>query len=73
MSFQKSEVLILLCRIAWGLTSNLPESTYACNPVTTRGASTKLSGTKDGRLVYTNGKIVIVRSRVMARSIEPLT
>ncbi|KAG8997571.1 WD40 repeat-like protein [Tulasnella sp. JGI-2019a] len=34
---------------------------YACNPSTARGASTKLSGTKDDKIVYTNGKTVIIR------------
>ncbi|TFK49120.1 WD40 repeat-like protein [Heliocybe sulcata] len=33
---------------------------YPCNPTTTRGASTKLSASK-GKIVYTNGKTVIIR------------
>ncbi|KAG8933865.1 WD40 repeat-like protein [Tulasnella sp. 418] len=36
-------------------------STYPCNPSTTRGEASKLSGTKDGKIVYTNGKVVIIR------------
>ncbi|KZT25763.1 WD40 repeat-like protein [Neolentinus lepideus HHB14362 ss-1] len=33
---------------------------YPCNPTTTRGASTKLSASKS-KIVYTNGKTVIIR------------
>ncbi|EGO03741.1 hypothetical protein SERLA73DRAFT_175361 [Serpula lacrymans var. lacrymans S7.3] len=33
---------------------------YPCNPATTRGSSTKLSASKD-KVVYTNGKAVIIR------------
>ncbi|KAG9041224.1 WD40 repeat-like protein [Tulasnella sp. UAMH 9824] len=37
-------------------------ATYACNPVTNRGQSTKLSSTRDGnRIVYANGRTVIIR------------
>lgn len=33
---------------------------YACNPNTERGTSTKLDITKDGKIVYANGRTVIV-------------
>ncbi len=33
---------------------------YPANPTTTRGVSTKLSSSK-GKVVYTNGKAIIVR------------
>lgn len=34
---------------------------YPCNPATVRGESTKLSAYKD-KIVYTNGRTVIVRA-----------
>ncbi|KAG8762653.1 WD40 repeat-like protein [Ceratobasidium sp. 423] len=36
------------------------EKTYPCNPLTTRGSSTKLSSNGD-RIVYTNGRTVVIR------------
>lgn len=35
---------------------------YPCSPNTVRGTSTKISASKD-KVVYTNGKTVIVRRR----------
>ncbi|CAE6449736.1 unnamed protein product [Rhizoctonia solani] len=37
-----------------------PEKTYPCNPLTTRGSSTKLSSSGD-KIVYTNGRTVVIR------------
>ncbi|KAL5641057.1 hypothetical protein ACGC1H_001509 [Rhizoctonia solani] len=40
--------------------SVIAEKTYPCNPLTTRGSSTKLSSSGD-RIVYTNGRTVVIR------------
>ncbi|KAJ1311180.1 hypothetical protein OPQ81_009681 [Rhizoctonia solani] len=40
--------------------SIIAEKTYPCNPLTTRGSSTKLSSSGD-RIVYTNGRTVVIR------------
>ena len=41
-----------------------------CNPVTERGVSTKLHISKDSKLVYANGRTVIVRWTVKARNVS---
>ncbi|KAG8743601.1 WD40 repeat-like protein [Ceratobasidium sp. 414] len=42
-----------------------PDKTYPCNPLTTRGSSTKLSSSGD-KIVYTNGRTVVIRDLASA-------